>query len=88
MPNKVILSSVVDMLSMTRPTHMQRRTDIKSVSFSCIANQKNLVFQTQALFPNISEKQVAADEDKNEKGEYRNSEKWRKIFCMTVLAEA
>lgn len=40
---------------------MHRGTDIKSVYFSCIANQKNLVFQSQALFSNISKKQVAAD---------------------------
>lgn len=63
MLNKVVLSSVMDMLSMTRPTHMHRGADIKSDYFSCIANQKNLEFQSQALFPNISEEQVAADGD-------------------------
>lgn len=42
---------------------MHRGTDIKSIYSSCIVNQKNLVFQSQALFPNISEKQVAADGD-------------------------
>lgn len=72
--NKVILSSVVDMLSMTRPAHMHRGTDIKNVYFSCIANQKTLVFQSQALFPNITEKQIAADGDTMRRENRRNWE--------------
>lgn len=74
--NKVILSSVVDMLSMTRPAHMHRGTDIKNVYFSCIANQKTLVFQSQALFPNITEKQIAADGDTMRRENTRTGRNW------------
>lgn len=73
--NKV-LSSVVDMLNMTRPAHMHRGTDIKSVYFSCIANQKTLMFQSQALFPNITEKQIAADGETMRRENTRTQRNW------------